>query len=108
MGDSDLTMECWFYNGVDTITHMVQIDVDGGATNFSLATRDAALAGDVRFLVRNDSGSSYVTISSLGDSQDFGDLISGSRYGGACGSSTRALYSNGSVWSWCKWWSKSN
>ena len=56
MGDSDLTMECWFYNGVDTITHMVQIDVDGGATNFSLATRDAA-AGDVRFLVRNDSGS---------------------------------------------------
>ena len=56
MGDSDLTMECWFYNGVDTITHMVQIDVEGGATNFSLATRDAA-AGDVRFLVRNDSSS---------------------------------------------------
>jgi hypothetical protein len=64
MGDSDLTMECWFYNGVDTITHMVQIDVDGGATNFSLATRDAA-AGDVRFLVRNDSGS------------NLSDLISG-------------------------------
>ena len=56
MGDSDLTMECWFYNGVDTITHLVQIDVEGGATNFSLATRDAA-AGDVRFLVRNDSSS---------------------------------------------------
>ena len=56
MGDSDLTMECWFYNGVDTITHLVQIDIDGGATNFSLATRDAA-AGDVRFLIRNDSGS---------------------------------------------------
>jgi len=61
MGSNDLTMECWFYNGVDTITHLLQIDTGtyqspSGITNFALATRDAA-AGDVRFLVRNDSGS---------------------------------------------------
>ena len=61
MGSNDLTMECWFYNGVDTITHVLQIDTGtyqspSDITNFSLATRDAA-AGDVRFLIRNDSGS---------------------------------------------------
>ena len=61
MGSNDLTMECWFYNGVDTITHLLQIDTGtyqspSDITNFSLATRDAA-AGDVRFLIRNDSGS---------------------------------------------------
>jgi len=61
MGSNDLTMECWFYNGVDTITHLLQIDTGtyqspSDITNFSLATRDAA-AGDIRFLIRNDSGS---------------------------------------------------
>ena len=61
MGSNDLTMECWFYNGVDTITHLLQIDTGtyqspSNITNFSLATRDAA-AGDIRFLIRNDSDS---------------------------------------------------
>jgi len=38
----------------------------------------------------------YITISSTGNAQDFGDLINGSRYGNsACSSSTRGIWSGG-------------
>ena len=59
-------MECWFYNGtwnlLDTITHMVQIDVDGGlapqTSHWQLELIELQIYQvDVRFLVRNDSGS---------------------------------------------------
>ena len=37
----------------------------------------------------------YITISTLGDAQDFGDFTAGTRFGAACSSSTRALYGGG-------------
>jgi len=66
MGSNDLTMECWFYNGVDTSAHLVQIDTSptqspSDITNFTIATRDLG-SGDVRFLVRNDSNSNLIDL----------------------------------------------
>ena len=66
MGSNDLTMECWFYNGVDTSAHLVQIDTSptqspSDITNFTITTRDLG-SGDVRFLVRNDSGSNLIDL----------------------------------------------
>ena len=37
----------------------------------------------------------YITISTLGNAQDFGDFTAGTRFGAACSSSTRALYGGG-------------
>jgi hypothetical protein len=96
IGSNDLTMECWFYNGVDTITHLLQIDTGtyqspSDITNFSLATRDAA-AGDVRFLVRNDSGSN---LSDLIDGAPRAKINAWHHLAGTIEGTTTRLFLNG-------------
>ena len=52
--------------------------------------------GRGRGLIRMaDNGISYITISSLGNSQDFGDATSNGQNTSACASSTRGLFSQG-------------
>ena len=98
MGSNDLTMECWFYNGVDTAAHLVQIDTSptqspSNITNFSLATRDLG-SGDVRFLVRNDSGSNLIDLVSP---TGFANINAWHHLAGTIEGTTARLFLNGNL-----------
>ena len=76
------------FNGVTTLDTQGFFVVPSGTT----AQRDASGG---RGLIRMESGINYITISSLGNSKDFGDTTVDALNTSACASSTRGLFAQG-------------
>ena len=70
-------------------------DTQGYFVPPSGTTTDRNRTGGRGLIRMADNGISYITISSLGNSQDFGDATSAGQNTSACASSTRGLFSQG-------------
>ena len=89
-----------YYRG-DTIGwsqfELIDPDLGGGTgSNTGLGTRGVLMGGYQSYpsiVAQID----FVTISTLGDAQDFGDMNAGSGAGAVCSSRTRAIHSGGQV-----------
>lgn len=79
-----------YYNGVEwTEVLVANNSLDGGARGIFMGGYFGTGAGE------NSNVIDYITISSLGNAIDFGDLITARGQAQSCSSSTRGLYANG-------------
>jgi hypothetical protein len=64
IGSNDFTAECWFYPTVASISHLIMVNT-ASDSNFFLDYNDSS-TGDVRFCIRNDSGTNIGNLISSG------------------------------------------